>query len=382
MIGPDSSTTPFDSASRAKLTFAVPAAFCACLYPAPALAASLANIQESLGNGFGRGEVTKIILIVGLIILFGALLALWRYYRDSTRNMTPLGWIDSPKQIQQILHNAVRYRSTFELQFPHRGVQRRPILRSAPEDLTSSALILEAEGIKNIARNWTDRPVNCYFKINVKGQHIYYAFSTRIKRVEIKARGRCSLALHLPERMENRQKRAFLRITPPKEYMLGAALWVGRHMPALEDLPHMERWTKPALVVLPGKGKEQFEISDISAGGARLTIPRKEMLLAGLELGVAENLVLIVDLLNPDDRSRMRFWLHSRVQNFAAQYDTHNIEAGLQFLAWAAPKDDKTELQWFKLNRSLEVDLLGNWIIRRHLELFRDNPEADDLYAI
>lgn len=358
------------------------AALCALFYPAAAQAASLALIQENLSSSINPNDVTRIALIVAIIVLLAALFALWRYYRDPSRNMTPLGWIDSPKQIQQILHNAVRYRSTFELQFPHRGVQRRPILTCTPDNLAASGLILEAEGIKNIARNWTDRPVNCYFKVNIKGQHIYYAFSTRIRRVEIKPRGRCAMTLYMPERMENRQKRAFLRITPPKEYMLGAAMWMGRHMPALEDLPHMERWTKPALVLLPGKDKKQFEVSDISAGGARLTIPRQEMLLAELEIGIAENLVLILDLLNPDDRSRIRFWLHARVQNFAAQYDTHNIEAGVQFLAWASPKEDQTELEWFKVNRSLEVDLLGNWIIRRHLELFRDHPEADHLYAI
>lgn len=199
--------------------------------------------------------------------------------------------------------------------------------------------------------------------------------------MEIKPRGRCALTLYMPEKLENRQKRAFLRIIPPQEYLLGSAVWLGRHMPKLEDLPYMQKWPKPALVLLPGK-QEQFAVSDISAGGARLIVPRKEMLRAGLELGVAEHVVLIIDLLNPDDHSRIRFWLHCRVQNFAAQYDTHNIEAGLQFLAWASPRDNQTELEWFKLTRSLEVDPLGNWIIRRHLELFRDTPEADSPYAI
>lgn len=347
----------------------------------PANSASLQGIQQSLGASATQTDISRILLLIGILILVAAVAGLWRYYRESSKKFTPLGWIDSPKQIRQIIGNAVRYRSTFELQFPHRGVQRRPILRCSPDDLTSSGLILEADGIKNIARNWTDWLVNCYFKINVKGQHVYYAFTTRIKRVEIKPRGRCSLTLYLPERMENRQKRAFLRIIPPQEYMLGAAIWIGSQMPRLEDLPRMQKWPKPALVMLPDK-KEQFSISDISAGGSRLLIPRKEMLKAGLELGVAEQVVLIIDLLNPDDRSRMRFWLHCRVQNFAAQYDTHNIEAGLQFLAWASPREDQTELEWFKLGRSLEVDHLSNWIIRRHLELFRDNPEADSPYVI
>lgn len=347
----------------------------------PANAASLHGIQESLGTSSAHTDITKILLFIGILMLVVALAGLWRYYRESSKKLTPLGWMDSPKQIRQIIGSAVRHRSTFELQFPHRGVQRRPILHCSSDDLTSSGLVLEANGIKNIARNWTDRLVNCYFKINVKGQHVYYAFATRIKRVEIKQHGRCALTLYLPERMENRQKRAFLRIIPPQEYMLGAAVWIGHHMPRLEDLPQMQKWPKPAIVMLPDK-KEQFSVSDISAGGARLLIPRKEMLKASLELGVAEQVVLIIDLLNPDNRSRIRFWLHCRVQNFAAQYDTHHIEAGLQFLAWASPRENQTELEWFRLGRSLEVDLLSNWIIRRHLELFRDNPEADSPYAI
>lgn len=357
-------------------------ALAALFAPAPALAASLEGIQGALGDPSGRNDVARVVATVGALIFVAAALFMWRYLRERGKNLASLGWIDSPKQIRHILANAVRYRSTFELQFPHRGVQRRPILRCSSEDISQSGLSLEAEGIKNIARNWTDRLVNCYFKINVNGQHVYYAFSTRIKRVEIKPRGRCSLTLHLPDKLENRQKRAFLRIVPPQEYMLGAVLWLGRHLPKAEDLPHMGRWPRPALVTLPGKEKQQFEIADISAGGVRVTIPRREMMALGLELGVAEQLVMLLDLLNPDDRGRLRFWLLCRVQNFAAQYDTHNIETGLQFLAWASPKEDQSELEWHRLSRSLEVDLLGNWIIRRHLELFRDHPEADSPYLV
>lgn len=355
-------------------------AFCLCAPATLAAAASLDGIQNSLKARTGRDDIIQVGITVGALIMLLAIIALLRLYLERRKRLTPLGWLDSPKQIFQILQNSVQYRSTFELQFPHRGFQRRPILRCAPEDITSSALVLEAEGIKNVARNWTDRPVNCYFKINVKGQHIYYAFSTRIKRVEIKQRGRCSLSLYLPERLENRQKRSFLRIVPPNEYMLGAVLWFGCQMPRLEDLPHMERWPKPALVALPGREEKQFEISDISAGGVRLTIPRKTMLEEGLELGIAEHLVMLLDLLNPDDRSRMRMWLHCRVQNFAAQYDTHNIETGLQFLAWGSPKCDQSCLEWFNLSRNLEVNQLGNWIIRRHLELFRENPDPEEEY--
>lgn len=348
---------------------------------ARAMAASLGSITGAMQQNPDNSALTRLFLVLAVIFAVAAIFSIWRYVREQKKQLTPIGWIDSPNQIEQIFNNAVSQRSTFELQFPHRGVQRRPILRCAPEEFSSSGLVIEAEGVKTIARGWTGRLVNCYFKINAKGQHIYYAFSTTIKSVEIKLHGRCSLTLHIPEKLENRQKRAFLRITPPQEYLLGSILWMGSQLPQLEDLPYMERWPKPTLVMLPGKGKEQFEISDISAGGMRITIPRKEMITEGIELGVAEQLVLILDLLNPDDRSRMRLWLHCRVQNFASQYDTHNLEVGVQFLAWGQLKDGQTSIEWFTLNRSPEIDRLGNWIIRRHLELFRET-EADDDYPI
>ncbi len=326
-------------------------------------------------------DISRTLLIIAITALLFILGFIVVYLRNHSKKFTPLGWIESPRQIYQILRNAVRHRSTFELQFPHRGAQRRPILRCSANDITTTLLTLDASGVKNAARNWTGRVVNCYFKINLNGQHIYYAFSTRIANVEITASGRSELAMPLPERLENRQKRAFLRIAPPPEYMLGSALWLGRSLPRLEDMPYMGKWAKPALVSLPGK-MQQFCVSDISAGGCRLLIPRKEMLDLGLEFTIAQHMVLLVDLLNPEGHERLRFWLHCRVQNIAAQYDTRSVETGVQFLAWAAPGARNTaELEWFALDGSYEVDLLGNWIIRRHLELFRDNSEVDDLYA-
>lgn len=350
------------------------------LAPSAASSFSFSSIGASLGQTSSVG-LSRALVFIAIFALLLIIVGVIYYIRVSSKKFVPLGWIQNEKQIMQILRGAVRHRSTFELQFPHRGVQRRPILRCSPDEVTPQGLILEATGVKNVARNWTERQVNCYFKINLNGQHIYYAFNSRIKAVEIKRGERCALTVHIPKRLENRQKRGFLRIVPPDEYMLGAALWAGNRVPSPENIAHMGKWLKPSLAYLPGRN-EQFYISDISAGGCRILIPRKELLDTGLELGIAQHMLLLIDLLNPDTSQRLRIWLQCRIQNMAAQYDTRRLETGVQFIAWATPGDNLPELEWVQLDSGSEVDILGNWIIRRHLELFRENSEENEPYAV
>ena len=61
----------------------------------------------------------------------------------------------------------------------------------------------------------------------------------------------------------------------------------------------------------------------------------------------------------------------------ANEYNLRNLEIGMRFQAWAMPGEGGSGIEWFKLTRENEVAPLGNWIIRRHLELFRANPEDE-----
>ena len=56
---------------------------------------------------------------------------------------------------------------------------------------------------------------------------------------------------------------------------------------------------------------------------------------------------------------------------------TKGMDIGAQFLAWAKPAESGgSNLVWLKLASSGEVEPLGNWIMRRHLEFFRESEQS------
>ncbi len=316
--------------------------------------------------------------LIGLGAAIACILALMLIKKFLNRKVAyiPPGWVSDPKQILYVLEMALEQRRTFEIQFSSDKSQRRPVLRCSPDEVSGRVLAVIADGLSDAAFSWVDREVEGYFRISVKKQDIHYAFSTIITKVENYGKTRSKIVLRLPEKLENRQKRAFLRISPPEEYVLGAALWHQSNRPDGQSMLDIIKWPAPSLTFLPDTVM-QFILGDISAGGIRISIPKQELIKAGLEFSVSDRIILLLDLLDPDERRRSRFWLNCRVQNLAVAFESQSLDLGLQFLEWARVKDGaSTEVEWFKLGANNEVDPLGNWIIRRHLETFREHAGA------
>lgn len=351
--------------------------FCSEYLPLPLAAVSndtAANIRDSAINSAHMQTLLRAGLVAGVVLLLFCIFTIARYFISSRKAFVPAGWITVPRQMRALLNSALEQRSTLELQFNDSRNQRRPVLRCGLEEVGTERVCIEAYGISNIAAGWIGREVSCYFKVKIKDQSVYYTFDSKVESVEARPRGVSALWLAFPAKMQNRQKRAFLRISPPTDYFLGAAVWFGRNMPADGNLNDISLWPKPSLALLPGK-ERQFFIRDLSAGGVRLRVPRQEKAAARHDFNVSEQMALLLDLFDPDNNRRLRYWLLCRVQNLITDYNNQSFDMGLQFLAWATPREDGTSLEWLKLTREREVAPLGNWIVHRHLEIFRANPE-------
>jgi hypothetical protein len=300
--------------------------------------------------------------------------------------------VESPRLIRQLLHSSINARSVFDLYIlprtaetpspqPRPAEQDRLHLRCVPLALRPGELLLETmwEGV--MPRVWKDKAVICYFSINSNsskiaassGQNLYYTFDTSIKDMEIKGQGCCRLRLRLPHSMRKRQKRSFARFEPPGEYLLGAALWGGKAMPAADRRGRPHAWPRPALVILPEKA-EQFHLNDLSAGGCKLLLPKAGVSGAWRPEAGGEA-VLFLDLLDPDMRDNLRFWLHCRVRSATEQVE--GLEAGLQFIFWGKGEDaypasgrpEEHGLLWLELKPDADVPGLAGWIARRQIEL-------------
>jgi hypothetical protein len=317
-----------------------------------------------------------VMISAAVIFIFG-IIALVRNLFLRRQVFIPAGWIAAPRVVRGLLNNAIVQRSTFEVQFTDKAQSGHPIIRCTPDSFGQDDLSLQVYGISGIAGGWIGREIACYFRINIKDQSVYYTFNTGIIGAENKERGLTLLWVKMPERMQNRQKRAFLRLSPPPELLLGSAVWFGPNLPADDNLDSMNNWVKPNLALLPNRAP-QFYIKDLSAGGLRLRIPNSagpEAENSGYNFSVSESIIVLLDLHDPDSDRKIRFWLKCRIQNVLGDFKGQNIELGMQINAWAVPRERGPALEWLRLTSDNEVAPLGNWIVRRHMEQFRANPE-------
>jgi hypothetical protein len=124
----------------------------------------------------------------------------------------------------------------------------------------------------------------------------------------------------------------------------------------------------------------QFQILDLSAGGIRLSISSEVMRSRQLHFNSLDQLILMLDIFDPASNQRMRFWMQCRAQNVWVEHGSRDVHIGMQFLSWGRPKEETgsakhSNVEWLRLSSAKEIEPLGNWIMRRHLELFRETPE-------
>lgn len=341
---------------------------------------SLSDIQQSFyTRSFKFASVET--WLIGLAVVVALLLAYLAYKAIQARRVRydPHGSIVDPRVIRTILHTAFDQRRPFEVQVQTDAGQRRPTLRCSPVQLGQTSLTVEINGLKSLSERWLNRQVTVFFRIMAGKDFTYYTFPSRIVAIDQPRQGVCHISLPMPEGLENRQKRSFLRIAPPKEHSLGAALWYGANMPPPEKLSEIALWPAPLLLALPER-VEQFTVVDLSAGGARLRIPHEVAREMQVQFNSTEQIMLMIDLFDPEQNKRLRFWLQCRIQNVWVEHPSRDIHMGVQCLAWGKPKELADQagpagsVEWLRLSSSNEVEPLGNWIMRRHLELFRDHP--------
>ena len=292
------------------------------------------------------------------------------------RPYIPQDWIIDPKEIRAVFERALDQRSKFELQFSPGQGGRRPALRCVAARVESTLLVLEAIGLKTLSDRWVGREMDCFFQIVHKGNSLHHAFSSSLESIRV-INDYCFIRIFIPDRLESRQKRSYLRIVPPEEYLLGVALWHGTEMPPPEKYENLGTWPRPSLAYLPAVMR-QIIMRDLSAGGARVHIPKDCLVESAAHLHTGAQIMFMLDMWDPDKMRRMRCWMVCRVQNPVLDFETQGMDIGLQFLSWARPREtgEGGALEWLRLSRSGEIEALGNWIMRRHLELFRES-ESD-----
>ena len=307
-------------------------------------------------------------LVIITVILF-------RLRQDKKEFFSPMGRVSNPAAILLMLEEAIDQRRDFEIQISTSSADNKPTLKSIPQKVDKNSITLEIVGLRQLSNHWIDREITIFFRITTKGVFTYHTFLSSIQRIEAPRKDVCHLVLPLPTSIEHRQQRSFLRIEPPTEFVYGGAMWYGETMPEPREMGDVSLWSPPSIFLLPAYAV-QFHISDLSAGGLRLRIPNSVVQHLHLPISNVERFIVMLDLLDAEEMKISRFWLQCRSQRIAMEPPDQDVMVGAKFMAWAKPRDPFAPetpgaLEWFRLSPSNEVEPVGNWIMRRHLALFR-----------
>jgi hypothetical protein len=332
------------------------------------------EISRSFTDTSAREMVSMqviMVLLAVVAVLVAIIIIMWLRSKRSAVYV-PHGWVLDPQSIRTDLKNAMDQRSKMELQF-HSETDKRRSTFCILYDLGADSVTMECSSLKNISSNWLGKTVDCYFRMqDEKRTPQHYMFTSSIIGIRPVGNEICHLNLSVPEKLEMKQKRAALRVDPPEQYIMGIALWPEKLLADAKHDMNFKNWGKPVLSFIPGK-RAQVRLVNISAGGVKLHIKRHDAKECGLSFNIGDRIFILLDLWEPETGTRTRYWLLCRLQMPYVDFETRDVDLGLQFIQRAeAVENAHGELYWLPPLRGNEVDEIGNWAMRRHLELYRE----------
>ena len=283
----------------------------------------------------------------------------------------PTGWINKRDAVNEVFQSALHQRSAFEMRFLPADQARKSTLCSL-EDFNAEVLVLELPAQIIPTKLWMQRSVECFFRLTYKKtQTLHYAFTSTIVGVRRPQKDISHILLSFPEQIQLYQKRAFLRVDPPGEYILGVGVWPFLDKYLQGKNTKIASLNSPILKYVPGGHDNLLFLVNISAGGVRLLIKREGVKKSGIPLNISQRFLFYLDLYVPEEEKKQRFWFLGRLQNSYEDFETRNVELGLQFTSrgrYKTPEDK--ELVWSGVGAD-GVEVLAGWVMKRHLELYR-----------
>ncbi|GAB7080535.1 PilZ domain-containing protein [Megalodesulfovibrio paquesii] len=316
---------------------------------------------------FLMGVLTVVVALAVLVTLVNLILRRIRGKRP------PVGVIANVEEIRELIDTAIRDRSRLDLKFLPADSLRKSMACTLV-DLIGDTLVVEPPTYVVIKPEWMGRRVECFFRLNTtKGQTLFYTFETTVLGVSSMGNAIMRLDLVAPSTLRLEQKRSFLRIDPPQHYFLGLALWLDSWDSGMSPPSNVKSWGRPPLVFTPDKTQNPVLVSNISGSGLRLSIRHDAVRAMQLSPNIGGRVLILLDLYDPDTERKKRFWLRCRIQNLHEDFNTRDLEIGLQCIGSGRPvrEEDPYELEWQTVGDS-GVEPLAKWVMRRHLELYRD----------
>jgi hypothetical protein len=343
--------------------------------PTPLGRSFFEEIQGSFSEpSMGSDMWVRLSYLAGLMVVLVMVGLVVNHYRNKAKDNTlPSGNVTNPQLVRKILNQALAARNRFDVNF-HMEPGRIQATACALRRLDKTAMSLEAGTLKVREENWVGKPVQVFFHITSGKKHtLFYSYLTEILDVQKSAEGLTLLILRTPNELELGSMRSYLRVEPPYEYILGLSLWPEIFHKDGSEETSPAKWGRPLLGLDESRSLSPH-LDNISAKGMRLIVPRIALKEVHLSFKTSQRLFFLLELHNPATEQKLRFWLRCRVENVFE--DVKVTEVGLQFLQSGGFKtEDDPDLTWLDVGED-GIEILGNWIMARHLELFRKTGMA------
>lgn len=303
----------------------------------------------------------------GAACLAGIGLAMDWWRRSQERRRKAFA-ITDPERIHAIFQQAVLSRSRMDVRFDDGGM--RTSMPCTLAETSPESVLLEVPWGVHPTPAWLGRNTLVYFHLAPKnGPAEYYFFRTSIVAVH-PSDDLSRIELAAPSVLEMGQKRRHFRLELPSADLLDLRLW----LPDPPELPFMadpQAWPEP-LLTFPHIG-----IIDISAGGVRLSVdtqrlPRPQA--DGRRVSL-DTVRLCITLRG--ETAPMTFFFQARLRNQFKDYATSRLLYGYAF-EHAAIRSGNALLSWSPVDPEQGVKELGDWIFRRHMELYRQHAQLAD----
>ena len=326
----------------------------------------LQTVIETFGDpALSREGLGLVAISLGLAAALMGVYFLQRRYR-ARRALEPVNWLTRPAHIRSVMDRALQARSPVELSFED-NQSRRVTTQCTLLDLGEGEFFLEPPYKTGFTESMTGRTMRCFFGApsdKSKVQKVFYTGVCPLLEVQDRGMGVKRLRMGAPVRLSVSQKREHLRLTPPSKFMGRVVLWSD----SLGSRTAFEAAAKGDRVRFPRSPK--VKLIDLSAGGMALEAvyenrrQRKEESPA-----VGDDCYLMFEVVKPGGLGVRPFFVSARPRQRLELGLTAQLR--LKFTHHVYPDPKKPDfLHWERLGSDGLVEL-DDWIVARHLELFR-----------
>jgi hypothetical protein len=168
------------------------------------------------------------------------------------------------------------------------------------------------------------------------------------------------------------------RLVPEISTIPEVKIWFAQHESRAADHAEPAKWGPPMAHhhLLTQKNTEpSLTIMDLSAGGCRLSIKDNPQINTYLHENSSPDVFLFFRLLDRES-GNLEVYLLGRIRVIVCDPMSKTRSLGIEFTMNGHMEDETAQwITWTPLDRDEGHPKIGNWVFKRHLELFRQREK-------